>query len=162
MLYCIRRKTARTIYYQDYANSLTKKYFCFVDPKNGVLDPKNLGKESKQHRNRAKFHLSCVQRFGNRFGSGKGAAPYKATFSHLFLNKNLSEKTQEFVPQVLKQVLNLSCLLLKSSCYWLIPFSSFHPKKLHLVSFVGCSLSMQFVWSWLLQINIEIEKKNAC
>ena len=26
------------------------------------------------------------------------------TFLHLFLNKNLSEKNQEFVPQVLKQV----------------------------------------------------------
>ena len=61
------------------------------------------------YRNRAKFHLSCVQRFGNRFGGGEGAAPYKATFSHLFLKKNLSEKTQELAPQVWKQVVNLSC-----------------------------------------------------
>ena len=52
--------------------------FFFFDPKYGLLDPKNLGKESKQLRNRAKFHLSCFQRFGNRFGIAEGAAPYKA------------------------------------------------------------------------------------
>ena len=31
------------------------------DPKNGLLDPKNLEKESKQHRNHAKFDLFCFQ-----------------------------------------------------------------------------------------------------
>ena len=29
-------------------------------------------------RNWAKFHLSCVKRFGNRFCGGEGALPYKA------------------------------------------------------------------------------------
>ena len=52
--------------------------FCIFDPKNGLLDPKNLLKESNQHKNWAKFHLSCFQRFGNRFGTAEGAAPFKA------------------------------------------------------------------------------------
>ena len=30
---------------------------CFLDPKNGLFDPKNLVKESKQHINQAKFDL---------------------------------------------------------------------------------------------------------
>ena len=50
----------------------------YVMKKKILLDPKNLGKDSIQHRNRAKFHLSCVQRFGNRFSGAEGAAAYKA------------------------------------------------------------------------------------
>ena len=33
---------------------------------------------SKTFRNWAKFHLSCFQKYGNRFGGSEGAAPYKA------------------------------------------------------------------------------------
>ena len=29
------------------------------------------------NRNRAKYHLSCVQRFRNKFGGTEGATPYK-------------------------------------------------------------------------------------
>ena len=46
--------------------------FCFLHPKNGLLDPQNLGKESKQHRNQAKFELFWFQRFLQVFG---GADP---------------------------------------------------------------------------------------
>ena len=57
--------------------------------------------------------LISFQRFGNKFGSAKGAAPYKKEFSMFppfFASfKNLLEKNQRFVPQVLKQVVNLSC-----------------------------------------------------
>ena len=62
--------------------SLLRRFIIFLlfDPKNELPDHKNLEKEFKQHINRAKFHLSCVKRFGNRFGGGKGPAPYKATF----------------------------------------------------------------------------------
>ena len=42
--------------------------FWFFDPKNGLLDPKNLGKQSKQHRNPTKLDLFCSQRLGNRSG----------------------------------------------------------------------------------------------
>ena len=59
--------------------SFSTSIFCFFDPKDGLLERKNLGKESKQHIKRTKFHLSCVKRFGNRFGCGEGASPYKAT-----------------------------------------------------------------------------------
>ena len=56
------------------------------DPKNGLLDPKSLGKESKQHKNQAKFDQFCFQRFGSRFGCAEGAAPLKlfSPFLHLF------------------------------------------------------------------------------
>ena len=85
------------------------RYLLF-DPKNGLHDPKNLSKESKQHRNRAKFHLSCFQRLGNRFS---GAGSLGNIRLHHFLHRfyKSGHKTQEFVPQVLKQVVNLSCYL---------------------------------------------------
>ena len=51
-------------------SNLTSNWF--FDPRNRLLDPKNLGKEFKQHSNWAKFHLSCFQRFGNRFGGPEG------------------------------------------------------------------------------------------
>ena len=39
----------------------------------------------------------------------------RSNFLNTFLHLNLLDKTQEFVPQVLKQVVNLSCYLWNTS-----------------------------------------------
>ena len=44
----------------------------------------DLWKESKQHRNWAKFDLSCYQRFGDIFGRAKGAVSFLIFWKYLF------------------------------------------------------------------------------
>ena len=95
-------------FHSFFGNFFPGSYFCFFDPKNGLLNPKNLGKESKQHRNQAKFDLICFQRFGNRFDGAEGATHNLTVCTAL--NPHSTLLNMEPVPQVLKQVVNLSCL----------------------------------------------------
>ena len=64
---------------QKGSNGDGKQHFSlqdFIEPKNGLLDPQNLDKESKQHRNGAIFELIYFQRIGNSFGGAEGVAHY--------------------------------------------------------------------------------------
>ena len=63
---------------------------------------------------------------------------------------NLFEQTQVFIPQVLKQVVNLSCLLLKSNFHHLI--------KIRLL-WEGWGCRWRGVLGWMMDVVSEWEKK---